>query len=299
MKIITSLIFFLAVCAFPVSSQYHWNDENDCSYCLYGRYNDGKCVHISREPCYHCYYDDFSIHELNGNLFRIDYSYQSALHVFCNNPKNYCKTINDSIVMKLMPSLKERKIFCKDEEKKSKNEGMFYDLPIPQEDLEFYCDFVKFDNKKSILKVFGSGTCPVRVKGGLNVTRTFVFHYHNLYISKIKKFKIERADLYTQSFGYQKVLFRNLLYKNNFFTLGDCSNSTCEILNYIEEQPQDFDIKCDFIKKKDGQIGKVQVLEEGVCPIEIKDKDEKKQVFYVRSVKDSNGYKLLMTNKRK
>lgn len=70
-------------------------------------------------------------------------------------------------------------------------------------------------------------------------------------------------------------------------------------MNYVEEQPQDFDVKCDFIKKKDGQIGNVQVLGEGVCPIEALDKDGKKQVYRVRSVKDGDGYKLLMTNKRK
>ena len=41
------------------------------------------------------------------------------------------------------------------------------------------------------------------------------------------------------------------------------------------------------------------VLSEGVCPIEILDKDGKKQVYRVRSVKDGDSYKLLMTNKQK
>ena len=86
--------------------------------------------------------------------------------------------------------------------------------------------------------------------------------------------------------------------KKDFFTLGDCSNSNCEILNYIGGKPQDFDIKCDFIKK-DGNEGKVKVFAAGVCPIEVLDKDNKKQVYRVRSVKDGDEYKLLMTNKRK
>ena len=41
------------------------------------------------------------------------------------------------------------------------------------------------------------------------------------------------------------------------------------------------------------------VLAEGVCPIEILDKDGKKQVYRVRSVKDGDSYKLIMTNKQK
>ncbi len=86
--------------------------------------------------------------------------------------------------------------------------------------------------------------------------------------------------------------------KKDFFALGDCSNSNCEILNYIGGKPQDFDIKCDFIKKN-GNEGKVKVFAAGVCPIEVLDKDNKKQVYRVRSVKDGDGYKLLMTNKRK
>ena len=86
--------------------------------------------------------------------------------------------------------------------------------------------------------------------------------------------------------------------KKDFFALGDCSNSNCEILNYIGGKPQDFDIKCDFIKKS-GNEGKVKVFAAGVCPIEALDKDGKKQVYRVRSVKDGDEYKLLMTNKRK
>ena len=38
---------------------------------------------------------------------------------------------------------------------------------------------------------------------------------------------------------------------------------------------------------------------EGVCPIEITGKNNEKQVYYVRSVKDGDAYRLLMTNKRK
>ena len=308
MKIITSLIFFLAVCAFPVSSQYHWNDENGCSYCLYGALVNGKCVHTSRQPYVYThksenpivyYYFKFKIRELNGNFFLVEYPYQSTFHVFCENSKNYCKTINDSMTVKLMPSLKERKKFCREQSKRKENMGMFYSMPIYHEDVEFLCDFVKFNYKKSFLEVLGSGTCPVRVKGGLEERfRTNMFHFYNLYITKQKKFKIIKEELFSQTFDYQMHNTRSFLMKD-FFTLGECSNSNCEILNYVEEQPQDFDIKCDFIKKKDGQIGKVQVLGEGVCPIEITDKDDKKQIFYVRSVKDSNGYKLLMTNKRK
>ena len=88
-------------------------------------------------------------------------------------------------------------------------------------------------------------------------------------------------------------------HKKDFFTLGECSDSNCEILNYADEQPKDFDIKCNFIKKKEGQIGKVQIVGVGVCPVEITDKDNRKQTYYVRSVKDGNAYKILMTNKRK
>ena len=106
-------------------------------------------------------------------------------------------------------------------------------------------------------------------------------------------YEVKKEFIFTQTHDGKS------FHKRDFFTLGDCSNSNCEILNYVEKQPQDFDIKCNFIKKKDGQIGKVQVVEEGVCPIEITGKNNEKLVYYVRSVKDGDAYRLLMTNKRK
>jgi len=110
--------------------------------------------------------------------------------------------------------------------------------------------------------------------------------------------EVEKEQLYYQVQQSQTLYKRNF-FRKDFFTLGECSNSNCEILNHVNDQPQDFDIKCDFIKKKDGQVGKVLVVGEGVCPVEITGKDNEKQVYYVRSVKDGDAYKILMTNKRK
>jgi len=165
--------------------------------------------------------------------------------------------------------------------------------------VKFLCDFIQFDYKKSLVKVLDTGVCPVQEKAGFNRLNQPVQFFYNLYITKQKKsFDVKTEELYSQV-QQSQILYKRNFFRKDFFTLGDCSNSNCEILNYIDKQPQDFDIKCDFVKKKDGQVGKVQVVGEGVCPIEITGKNNEKQVYYVRSVKDGDAYRLLMTNKRK
>ena len=165
--------------------------------------------------------------------------------------------------------------------------------------VKFLCDFIQFDYKKSLIKVLDTGVCPVHEKAGFNRINQPVQFLYNLYVTKQKKsFDVKTEELYSQV-QQSQTLFKKSFQKKDFFTLGECFNSNCEILNYVNELPQDFDIKCDFIKKKDGQVGKVQVVGAGVCPIEITDKDNRKQTYYVRSVKDGDAYRLLMTNKRK
>ena len=303
MKFLAALILFLVACAFSDNTQYEWTDENGCSYCLYGYFKNGKCVHPSKFSWwgFSSFYHLFNSRKIDKNFFVINYPFSPKFHVYCENEADYCKTINDSMAKKLMPSLKDRKSLCNEQRKKTENTGMFYDMPIPREDVEFCCDFVKFNNKKSFLEVLDTGICPVRANDGLlGVHRTITFLYGILYVSKEKgTFKIKGKELFRQSLNHQnrksKLFFD---YKKAFFTLGECSHSNCEILNYVGEQPQDFDIKCNFIKKKDNQ-GNVTVLAEGVCPIEALDKDGKKQVYRVRSVKDGDSYKLIMTNKQK
>ncbi len=248
------------------------------------------------------FFSALDIRKLNNNYYLVNYSYQSTFHVLCENVANYCNTINDPMAVKLMPSLKDRKSLCKEQSKKNENTGLFYDMPIPREDLEFRCDFVRFNNKKSLLEVLDTGICPVRLNIGLiGVQRTLTFFFGNLRVTRDqKKFRIASEYVFSQTLDHQNRKTRHLYrdYKKVFFTLGECSHSNCEILNYVEDQPQDFDFKCNFIKKKDNQ-GNVTVLAEGVCPIEALDKDGKKQVYRVRSVKDGDSYKLIMTNKRK
>ena len=219
----------------------------------------------------------------------VDYPFSPKFHVYCENEADYCKTINDSMAKKLMPSLKNRKSLCNEQRKKTENTGMFYDMPIPREDVEFCCDFVKFNNKKSFLEVLDTGSWVQR-------TKTFLWGNFNV-VKRKGEFWIDEEEAFLQSIGHQQRPIKKY-FTRNFFTLGECSHSNCEILNYVGEQPQDFDIKCNFIKKKDNQ-GNVTVLAEGVCPIEALDKDGKKQVYRVRSVKDGDSYKLLMTNKQK
>ena len=229
----------------------------------------------------------------------LNYPFSPTFHVYCENVTDYCKTISDPIAKKLMPSLKDRKSLCKEQHKKTENTGMFYNMPIPREDLEFRCDFVKFNNKKSFLEVLGTGRCPVRVNiGPMGVQPTTTFLFGNFHLVKRKgEFWIEDEEAFLQSIDHQQRPIKKFVTRN-FFTLGECSHSNCEILNHVGDQPQDFDIKCNFIKKKDNQ-GNVTVLAEGVCPIEALDKDGKKQVYRVRSVKDGDSYKLIMTNKQK
>jgi len=289
-KYITSLILFLAVFVSANNSQYEWTDENGCSYCLYGFFEEGKCVHINRKILVK--YDFDIVSRLNNKSFRVSYPYQSALHVYCENEESYCNSIKDSMVVKLMPSLKDRKSYCKKQRKKRQNTGMFYIIPIRDDDVKFLCDFIEFDYRKSVLKVMGRGSCPVRVKGPITPAGRTLYAFYNLYITKQKMYEVKKEIIFTQTHDGKYIR------KKDFFALGDCSNSNCEILNYIGGKPQDFDIKCDFITK-DGNEGKVKVLAAGVCPIEVLDKDGKKHVYRVRSVKDGDGYKLLMTNKRK
>ena len=291
MKKIALFVLLLTISAFSNDTRYEWTDENGCSFCLYGYFEDGKCVHIDRKILQKY---DFEIdRRLNNNSFRVIYPYQSSLHVYCENDENYCNTIKDSMVVKLKPSIKERKSYCMEQRKKRQNTGMFYPLPIYQGDFVILCDFVNFDYKLSYLRASDVGTCPIRVKGRQTALGGFAYTFFNLYITKQKMYEVKKEFIFTQTHDGKS------FHKRDFFTLGDCSNSNCEILNYVEKQPQDFDIKCNFIKKKDGQIGKVQVVEEGVCPIEITGKNNEKLVYYVRSVKDGDAYRLLMTNKRK
>ena len=303
-KVFTFIILFFVVSAFSNNTQYEWTDENGCSYCLYGRIENGKCVHPGKNDVrrnYSSFFYLLNTRKIENNFFVVDYPYRPTFHVFCENVKDYCKTISDSMAKKLMPSLKDRKFLCNEQRKKFQNTGLLYDMPIPRADIEFLCDFANFNYKKSFLEVLDTGICPVRANDGLlGVHRTITFLYGILYVSKEKgTFKIKGKELFRQSLNHQnrksKLFFD---YKKAFFTLGECSHSNCEILNYVGEQPQDFDIKCNFIKKKDSE-GNVTVLAEGVCPIEILDKDGKKQVYRVRSVKDGDSYKLIMTNKQK
>lgn len=238
--------------------------------------------------------------KIENNFFVVDYPFSPKFHVYCENEADYCKTINDSMAKKLMPSLKDRKSLCNEQRKKTENTGMFYDMPIPREDVEFRCDFVKFNNKKSFLEVLDTGICPVRANAGLmGSQRTKTFLWGNFNVVKRKgEFWIDDDQLFLQSTDRQQRQIKKFVVRKAFFTLGECSLSNCEILNYVGEQLQDFDIKCNFIKKKDNE-GNVTVLAEGVCPIEILDKDGKKQVYRVRSVKDGDSYKLIMTNKQK
>ena len=289
-KIIVFLTLLFAVFVSANNSQYEWTDENGCSYCLYGYFEDGKCVHINRKILVK--YDFDIVSRLNNKSFRVSYPYQSALHVYCENEESYCNSIKDSMVVKLMPSLKDRKSYCKKQRKKRQNTGMFYIIPIRDDDVKFLCDFIEFDYRKSVLKVMGRGSCPVRVKGPITPAGRTLYAFYNLYITKQKMYEVKKEIIFTQTHDGKYIR------KKDFFALGDCSNSNCEILNYIGGKPQDFDIKCDFIKKN-GNEGKVKVFAAGVCPIEVLDKDNKKQVYRVRSVKDGDGYKLLMTNKRK
>ena len=301
MKFLAALILFLVACAFSDNTQYEWTDENGCSYCLYGRIENGKCVHPAKESWggFSSFFYLLKTRKIENNFFVVDYPFSPKFHVYCENEADYCKTINDSMAKKLMPSLKARKSLCNEQSKKTENTGMFYDMPIPREDVEFCCDFVKFNNKKSFLEVLDTGSCPVRANAGfMGVQRTKTFLWGNFNVVKRKGvFWIDEEEAFLQSIGHQQRPIKKY-FTRNFFTLGECSHSNCEILNYVGEQPQDFDIKCNFIKKKDSE-GNVTVLAEGVCPIEILDKDGKKQVYRVRSVKDGDSYKLIMTNKQK
>ena len=299
MKAIVPLILFLAISAF--SEKPHWTDENGCSYC-YGHHMNGSCglTNGTLTTAYAYTYPEpsFHIRKLNDNYFQTGPDAQAVFEVYCKNRVDYCKTINDSTVVSLMPSLKERKSYCKEQTKKLRNTGMTFYIPNSHSSVKFLCDFIQFDYKKSLVKVLDTGVCPVQEKAGFNRLNQPVQFFYNLYITKKKSFEVEKEQLYYQVQQSQTLYKRNF-FRKDFFTLGDCSNSNCEILNYIGGKPQDFDIKCNFIKKKDGQIGKVQVVGEGVCPIEITGKNNEKQVYYVRSVKDGDAYRLLMTNKRK
>ncbi len=301
MKFLAALILFLVACAFSDNTQYEWTDKNGCSYCLYGYIKDGKCVHPSNVSWrgFSSFFYLLNSRKIENNFFVVNYPFQSTFHVYCENDSDYCKTISDPMAKKLMPSLKDRKSLCNEQSKKTENTGMFYDMPIPREDLEFRCDFVEFNNKKSFLEVLDTGICPVRANAGLmGSQRTKTFLFGNFHVVKRKgELWIDKEEAFLQSIDSQQRPIKKFITRN-FFTLGECSHSNCEILNHVGDQPQDFDIKCNFIKKKDSE-GNVTVLAEGVCPIEILDKDGKKQVYRVRSVKDGDSYKLIMTNKQK
>lgn len=287
MRRIIFIVLIFATCIF--SSKSSWTDENGCTYEL------SRIQSASTE--YSSY--SFEFEKLNKNFFKLEYGPKLHLNVFCKKKEDYCKTINDSIVKNIMPSLKKRQSLCKEKSKNAVNAEMQYSYPTQQSEVDFLCDFVKVNYEKEFFEVLDVGSCPVRVKGQtIGPLSIFI----NLDITKKgKSFKIEKKELLFQTRKKENPLSGDTKrpLKNDFFTVGYCAESSCEILNYLDSQMQDFDIKCDFIKRIDNRPDEVIVLNEGVCPIEILDKNKEKKVYYVRSVKAADGYKLLITNKRK
>jgi len=290
---ILAVCFFACTKLLALPEQASWHDSNGCIFCINGKVSSGICKHYSYGTKRNWQNTFFNLENKSG-VYKLLFGYRTTLQVFCKNASKYCKTINDSLVIKSLPDVKERKHYCKNMDNNAKFfSGLEYSLPIEEKiqlgDISILCDFVHFDFDSQILNFKDKGICPIWVK--INPYETDLYQ---LEISKLgKKYNAKlKKNLKRSSDG-------DMLYSNDFVSISECRNSNCEMLNYVEKQPQDFNINCDFIKKKNGQIGKVQVLGEGVCPIKITDKDDKKQIFYVRSIKDSNGYKLLMTNKRK
>ena len=292
-------IIFFSIFAFSDSS--YWTDGNNCSYCLNGRLDGGKCVPERKYDSYYSNTPTFSIGKVSKNSFWFYCEHKLSLQVFCKNKGDYCKTINDSMVKKFEPSLNGRKSFCKEQSKSSVNTGMVYSYTVGQDNVEFLCDFVDVNFNKSYFKVFDEGFCTVQVKRKRKMPYETTRHFYGLYITKGKAFEITNEEFLVQTRKAENPLFDDAKtpLKKDFFSVGFCHDSNCEILNYIEKQARNFEVKCDFIKKIDGSVDKVKVLAEGVCPIEVQDKNNEKKVHYVRSVKNGNGYKLLMTNKQK
>lgn len=290
-------ITFFTVFAFSDNS--YWTDKNGCSYCLNGWLNGGNCVSERNGDSFYSQ-KNFSIRKVNSNLFLFDYGYKSHLQVFCINKMAYCKTINDSMVIKFEPSLGSRKKLCKKQSESSVNTGMLYSYNFAQGNVEFLCDFVEVDYKKSFFKVLGEGFCPVQVKRKGVMPNPTTRQFYGLYITKRKSFEIRTEKILIEIRKSENPLFENskVPQKKDFFSVGYCAASHCEILNYLEMQNHDFDVKCDFIKKNENRLNEVEIMGEGFCPIEILDRNNRKQTYYVRSVKGDKGYKLLMTNVR-
>lgn len=295
---IFALFFWIeGTCAAP--SEKFWQDDNGCSYCLHGTLKGGKCVNdVKKEPWNFL----FEINTKN-NQYLISYGYTSGLQVFCKNEKNYCTTINDPMVVKAMPSLKERKRYCsKEKDIHSKYfSGMYYSIPlevkINEKNVNPICDFVSIDYEKSTLKITNKGICPIWV-----MVTPKVLYLYNLNISKKKTYNLDLQRIVIEDFR-KKIFFesedseKRMVLAKDFFSIGKCKNSICEILNYRNGNPREISIDCNFMKKSESQLNNVKILGEGVCSIEITQEEGKIDTVYVRSIKAADGYEALMSTR--
>ncbi|SHK88728.1 hypothetical protein [Fibrobacter sp. UWH4] len=270
-----------------------WQDSNGCIFCINGKVSSGVCKHNSYKIKRNWQNTFFNLENKSG-VHKLQLGYRTTLQVFCKNASNYCKTINDSLVIKSLPDIKERKHFCEIMDNDAKFfSGLTYSLPIEEKiqpgEISILCDFVHFDIDNQVLDFKDGGNCPIWVK-----INPYENELYQLEISKSgKKYNAKLKKI------LKKLVDGDMLYLDNFISISECKNSNCQILNYVEGKTQKVKIGCDFIKYNESSNINVTISDAGLCPIEYKTKLKESKKIYLRSQRINNSFSLMISGKSK
>ncbi len=212
------------------------------------------------------------------------------LTVHCKDKRNYCKVVDEMYVMEALPKLQDRLDFCTKASNGEIDELVFrvpFIKKVREDDIVSGCTYVQINRDKSTFEIKNGDRCPIWVK-------IFENKYHLFELSKSKEGKpeIHKAMLFSKD--ESRLFDKQVPLVQDFFAIGLCSESKCEVYNYKKRQPQKFKIECEIIKRNKENPNIIELISEGICPIKV---DNEKRIF-LRSIKADNGcYKAFITKK--
>jgi len=253
----------------------------------------------------------FEILKKENNIYYYRLFNDVSMHIRCPNISAYCDK-SDSLYKKAWETLEDEHD-CRSLSPHDVAEGIYLGVPFEKtwgsDNVIVGCDFVKKQNEKKqdatgVFILNGEGKCPIWLK-----LSKFSSEYH------LYELNIEKSDS-----GLNAVVYRIMRYIDKRFFYGHfntlaikgCKKSKCEVVSVesnpmkkyiyrIKKEIKNISIKCDYMKLRPNSNNNItatlELKSEGVCPIEIDADNGKADTVYVRSIKTSDGYKALITNK--